>query len=775
MIERSCLEHDRLGLKTWCTAWQTVVRPRRPTCKGEKSHSRVANSRRMGTRERTGMIKHCTVTASSCACDFASETALGSGQPCRRSAVQRRPKLGSEDEDCQRREEKTLAVPSSECKNSKSDIIEPLLIDMNRRRIRDRKLREKAKSFFPPLGGRRQRFDTASPSTISRRPRPRLETRASRLASHAVDAHQTHGRGARTAPTAARKVSRACRPSLFSSTLNPADLASFVPPSACHRCFTRKVRCSGQPETGHACSSCLRTGECPILSRTSCSLNDGRVSCRRAFLRLTNPCSFRRLRSLSAARHRGHDPSQVRCSFEREGLCSEEGGPTLSGEILPGSTPTGPSKFAVPPAREPHACADLRSCSSPPATNRSEQSLFVNQLCAIRPFNLFERENRLVLDRGLVGRPSDERHKFSPSELGQISESTAFAPDKFPVSASSYSTTTPFLLTLPDTANQHTTIDASRRIAPRCFDRGARTADPDCEHGKIDAFSPASPDERSVSPAVAVAHFDAVERIPVSGRLAVSWRVSTTNERTPHAASIVAELELELERPGTWRWRRPVVPAPAVRRIPAPAAPASPAVLFRRTSPQHFLRIRPRAIFGPHTFNPREDEPHADVELRLLVDVAAAVGHHTACVVLADRDRLHRSFARSRAFFVSAGGPLVLVYALWIRRLFVAATSRPLAHASARISPGPSESAIVHVPLKLLVTPRTESRLLLPVPAASRKPRSGGRTRQWWASRSRLREQFSSRESWRHILVVDSSRRAGRTGRTEVLLRSMRR
>ncbi|GAA6052527.1 hypothetical protein JCM3770_003810 [Rhodotorula araucariae] len=65
--------------------------------------------------------------------------------------------------------------------------------------------------------------------------------------------------------------------------------------SACHRCFARKVRCSGQPspESGlHACTSCLRT-----------------------------------------ARFKGHELAHARCAFHGEGLCSEEGGPSMTGEI----------------------------------------------------------------------------------------------------------------------------------------------------------------------------------------------------------------------------------------------------------------------------------------------------------------------------------------------------------------------------------------------------------------------------------------------------------
>ncbi|GAA5843179.1 hypothetical protein JCM11251_001675 [Rhodosporidiobolus azoricus] len=75
--------------------------------------------------------------------------------------------------------------------------------------------------------------------------------------------------------------------------------------SACHRCFSRKVRCSGQPDPSsgmHACTSCLRT-----------------------------------------ARFKGHDLAVARCAFNGEGLCSEEGGVTMTGEVYanagPGPTP----------------------------------------------------------------------------------------------------------------------------------------------------------------------------------------------------------------------------------------------------------------------------------------------------------------------------------------------------------------------------------------------------------------------------------------------------
>ncbi|GAA6023027.1 hypothetical protein JCM10207_002046 [Rhodosporidiobolus poonsookiae] len=75
--------------------------------------------------------------------------------------------------------------------------------------------------------------------------------------------------------------------------------------SACHRCFARKVRCSGQPDpsTGvHACTSCMRT-----------------------------------------ARFKGHDLALARCAFNGDGICSEEGGPNLAGEVYanagPGPTP----------------------------------------------------------------------------------------------------------------------------------------------------------------------------------------------------------------------------------------------------------------------------------------------------------------------------------------------------------------------------------------------------------------------------------------------------
>ncbi|GAA5916320.1 hypothetical protein JCM5296_007028 [Sporobolomyces johnsonii] len=76
--------------------------------------------------------------------------------------------------------------------------------------------------------------------------------------------------------------------------------------SACSRCYKRKVRCSGQPDPGsgfHSCDSCRRT-----------------------------------------ARYKGHDVYQARCSFNREGLCSEEGGPTLSGEVYSNAGPAASRK-----------------------------------------------------------------------------------------------------------------------------------------------------------------------------------------------------------------------------------------------------------------------------------------------------------------------------------------------------------------------------------------------------------------------------------------------
>ncbi|GAA5884800.1 hypothetical protein JCM16303_007273 [Sporobolomyces ruberrimus] len=92
--------------------------------------------------------------------------------------------------------------------------------------------------------------------------------------------------------------------------------------SACHRCFARKVRCSGQPDpkTGsHACSSCLRT-----------------------------------------ARFKNHDISQVKCAFNGEGLCSEEGGSQLNGEAIP--------SVAGPTRRK------LASRTSTGSSNRSSSS-----------------------------------------------------------------------------------------------------------------------------------------------------------------------------------------------------------------------------------------------------------------------------------------------------------------------------------------------------------------------------------------------------------------
>ncbi|GAA5932115.1 uncharacterized protein JCM15063_001123 [Sporobolomyces koalae] len=105
--------------------------------------------------------------------------------------------------------------------------------------------------------------------------------------------------------------------------------------SACHRCFTRKVRCSGQPDasTGlYGCSSCLRT-----------------------------------------ARHRGHDPSQVRCAFEREGLCSEEGGPTMSGQVLTGAASTGPTRRQRPSVRGGNSSnTSIRSSVSTASSARTD-------------------------------------------------------------------------------------------------------------------------------------------------------------------------------------------------------------------------------------------------------------------------------------------------------------------------------------------------------------------------------------------------------------------
>ncbi|GAA5992091.1 hypothetical protein JCM5350_006343 [Sporobolomyces pararoseus] len=91
--------------------------------------------------------------------------------------------------------------------------------------------------------------------------------------------------------------------------------------SACHRCFKRKVRCSPpEPDSGiHACSSCLRT-----------------------------------------ARFKNHDLNLVRCAFNNEGLCSEEGGLQMNGEPLPASA--GPTR------------RKLGSRTSTSSSNRSNSS-----------------------------------------------------------------------------------------------------------------------------------------------------------------------------------------------------------------------------------------------------------------------------------------------------------------------------------------------------------------------------------------------------------------
>ncbi|BGP30389.1 hypothetical protein JCM10296v2_002143 [Rhodotorula toruloides] len=93
--------------------------------------------------------------------------------------------------------------------------------------------------------------------------------------------------------------------------------------SACHRCFTRKVRCSGQPDPASgvfACTACLRT-----------------------------------------ARFKGHDLAQAHCAFNGEGLCSEEGGPTLNGEVYPNVGPAPRRKLT---SRSTGSSRSLASTSS---------------------------------------------------------------------------------------------------------------------------------------------------------------------------------------------------------------------------------------------------------------------------------------------------------------------------------------------------------------------------------------------------------------------------
>ncbi|GAA6059313.1 hypothetical protein JCM10212_005893 [Sporobolomyces blumeae] len=117
--------------------------------------------------------------------------------------------------------------------------------------------------------------------------------------------------------------------------------------SACHRCFVRKVRCSGQPDpsTGlHGCTSCVRT-----------------------------------------ARHRGHDVKQVRCAFEREGLCSEEGGPTMSGEVLPGSASTGPTRRQRPSARSTPSSSTNSSRSGVSTSSGSRADSFSTDASSVLP------------------------------------------------------------------------------------------------------------------------------------------------------------------------------------------------------------------------------------------------------------------------------------------------------------------------------------------------------------------------------------------------------
>ncbi|BGP14204.1 hypothetical protein JCM10213_001409 [Rhodosporidiobolus nylandii] len=101
--------------------------------------------------------------------------------------------------------------------------------------------------------------------------------------------------------------------------------------SACHRCFARKVRCSGQPDPAsgmHACTSCLRT-----------------------------------------ARFKGHDLSVARCAFHGDGLCSEEGGPTMTGEVYPNAGP-GPT-----PRRKMGSRSTTQSSTSSSRSQASQSSM----------------------------------------------------------------------------------------------------------------------------------------------------------------------------------------------------------------------------------------------------------------------------------------------------------------------------------------------------------------------------------------------------------------
>ncbi|POY76393.1 hypothetical protein BMF94_0591 [Rhodotorula taiwanensis] len=80
--------------------------------------------------------------------------------------------------------------------------------------------------------------------------------------------------------------------------------------TACHRCFVRKVRCTGQPDPAsgmYACKACVRT-----------------------------------------ARFKGHEVAYCRCAFssDGDGLCSEEGGPNVLGDIYPQSGPSARRKLS---------------------------------------------------------------------------------------------------------------------------------------------------------------------------------------------------------------------------------------------------------------------------------------------------------------------------------------------------------------------------------------------------------------------------------------------
>ncbi|GAA5936284.1 uncharacterized protein JCM15063_002769 [Sporobolomyces koalae] len=186
--------------------------------------------------------------------------------------------------------------------------------------------------------------------------------------------------------------------------------------SACHRCFARKVRCSGQPDpsTGvHACNSCLRT-----------------------------------------ARFKNHDISQVKCAFNGEGLCSEEGGLQLNGEAI--STPTGPTRRRLVSRTSTNSSGRSTSSRASSYSSRSDVSVTssTDSTTTVSPPSSLES----VPTMGKLG--------LDVSAAPQIAMST-FAPLPLPEHfISLYESAVPPPLQLPYSHSQSSSSQASRCSSP---------------------------------------------------------------------------------------------------------------------------------------------------------------------------------------------------------------------------------------------------------------------------------------------------------------------